>query len=50
MEDMNGRRVAYLKGAKIYRGDQLVLQEVDFSIAEGEFVFWWVGWDLVRAV
>jgi len=39
MEDMNGRRVAYLKGAKIYRGDQLVLQEVDFSIAEGEFVF-----------
>ena len=39
MKDMNGRRVAYLKGAKIYRGVQLVLQEVDFSIAEGEFVF-----------
>lgn len=34
-----GKPVAWLRDAKIYKGDQLVLKDVNFSIAAGEFVY-----------
>lgn len=34
-----GARVAWLEGAKIVKGDQLVLKDVNFSISAGDFVY-----------
>ena len=31
--------IVFLKGAKIYQGDSLILHQVDFHIDRGEFVY-----------
>lgn len=38
-ESSTAEPVAWLRDAKIFKGDELVLSEVNFSIAEGEFVY-----------
>ena len=31
--------IVFLKGARIYQGDNLILHQVDFHIDRGEFVY-----------
>lgn len=38
-EETERHQVAWLRDAKIFKGDQLVLKEVNFSISEGEFIY-----------
>lgn len=38
-EQAERKPIAWLREAKIFKGDELVLKEVNFSIAEGEFVY-----------